>query len=407
MKHYDALETRDPAAREAAQFELLRSQLLHVQAHTAYGAEAFADLDVRTVLDRAALARLPLLRKRDILARQQDPQQDAFGGLAAVGWGARAPRAAKVFQSPGPIYEPEALSPDPWRIGRALWAAGVRSGHLVHNAFSYHLTPAGSMMEGACLALGATVLPAGTGATEQQLQAIHDLQPDVYCGTPSFLRILLEKGAGSFHKALVSGEAFPPALRDWCFERGVLGYQCYATADCGLIAYETEAREGLIVDEGVIVEIVQPGSGEPVAPGEVGEVVVTRLDAGYPLIRYATGDLSAELPGLSPCGRTNRRLRGWMGRADQSAKVRGMFVHESQVQQLRARIPELTAGLRWVISGEMANDRFSVQLLGVHDAVLAARVQEAVRELTKLRCEVEFVATLPTDGRLIEDRRAR
>lgn len=403
-KHFDALETRDPAAREATQFDQLQSQLLHVQAHTAYGAASFAGLDVRDIRDRAALATLPLIRKRDILARQQDPQWDALGGLAAVGWGTRSPRAAKIFQSPGPIYEPEAASPDPWRIARALWAAGVRAGDLVHNAFGYHLTPAGSMMEGACLALGATVIPAGTGATEQQLRAIHDLQPNIYCGTPSFLRILLEKGAVSFRKALVSGEAFPVALRDWCFEQGVLAYQCYATADCGLIAYETEARDGLIVDEGVIVEIVQPGSGEPVAPGEVGELVVTRLDPAYPLIRYATGDLSAELGGSSPCGRTNMRLKGWLGRADQSAKVRGLFIHESQALQLRARFP--AANLRWVVDGGMGQDRLRLLVQGEVDAPLAQQLQEAVRELTRLRAEVEFVAALPGDGRLIEDRRS-
>lgn len=403
MKHFDALETRDPAAREATQFDQLQAQLLHVQAHTAYGAAVFAGLDVRDVRDRAALATLPLLRKADILARQQDPQQDALGGLAAVGWGRVSPRAAKVFQSPGPIYEPESASPDPWRIARALWAAGVRAGDLVHNSFSYHLTPAGSMMEGACLALGATVIPAGTGATEQQLQAIHDLQPAIYCGTPSFLRVLLDKGAGSFRKALVSGEAFPVPLRDWCFERGVLAYQCYATADCGLIAYETEAREGLVVDEGVIVEIVQPGCGEPVAPGEIGELVVTRLDPAYPLIRYATGDLSALLPGPSPCGRTNMRLKGWLGRADQSAKVRGLFIHESQALQLRARFP--ARALRWVVDGGMGQDRLRVLVQGDADAQLAAQLQDAVRELTRLRAEVEFVEQLPSDGRLIEDRR--
>ncbi len=408
MKHFDALETREPALREAAQFDQLQSQLLHVQAHTAYGAASFADLDVRQVSDRAALARLPLLRKADILARQRDPQWDALGGLAAVGWGAKAPghgRAAKVFQSPGPIYEPEAACADPWRVARALWAAGVRSGDLVHNSFSYHLTPAGSMLESACLALGATVLPAGVGATEQQLQAIHDLQPSVYVGTPSFLRILLDKGAASFRRALVSGEAFPVSLRDWCFERGVLGYQAYATADCGLIAYETEARDGLLVDEGVIVEIVQPGSGEPVELGEVGEVVVTRLDPGYPLIRYATGDLSAQIPGRSACGRSNMRLKGWLGRADQSVKVRGLFLHESQALQLRARLAP--HALRCVVDGEMAHDRLVVQLQGEADAALALQAQDAVRELTKLRAEVVFVDALPADGRLIEDRRSR
>jgi phenylacetate-CoA ligase len=402
MKHFDALETRDRAAREATQLDQLQAQLLHVQAHTGYGREAFAGLDVRAIHSRAALAQLPVLRKRDLAARQAKDRP--FGGLAAVGWGAVQPRAAKVFQSPGPIYEPEAASPDPWRVARALWAAGFRAGDLAHNSFSYHLTPAGSMMESGCLALGCTVLPAGVGNTEQQLQAIHDLQPSAYCGTPSFLRILLEKGAGSFRKALVSGEAFPRSLRDWCFEQGVLAYQCYATADCGLIAYETEAREGLVVDEGVIVELVQPGGTQPVEDGEVGEVVVTRLDPAYPLIRYATGDLSAALPGASACGRTNQRLKGWLGRADQSAKVRGLFIHEAQVQQLRARFPGLA--LRWVVEGEMANDRFSVWVEGAEAEGLAAQLQAAVRELTKLRAEVVFVEKLPSDGKLIDDRRA-
>ncbi|MBN8504720.1 MAG: AMP-binding protein [Burkholderiales bacterium] len=407
MKHFDALETRDPAVRETAQFEQLQVQLRHLQAHTRYGAEQLAGLDTRSVHGRADLARLPLLRKRDIAARQAASRaSDPLGGLAAVGWGAIAPngaRAAKVFQSPGPIYEPEAATPDPWRIARALWAARFRAGDLVHNSFSYHLTPAGSMMESGCLALGCTVLPAGVGATEQQLQAIHDLQPAAYCGTPSFLRILLEKGASSFKKALVSGEAFPVALRDWCFEQGVLAYQAYATADCGLIAYETEAREGLVVDEGVIVELVQPGTGTPVAEGEVGEVVVTRLDSAYPLLRYATGDLSAALPGASPCGRTNQRLRGWLGRADQSAKVRGLFVHEAQFNQLRMRFPGLK--LRWVVEGEMANDRFTVEVEGAPDEGLATQLQDATRELTKLRAEARFVTQLPADGRVIEDRR--
>lgn len=397
MSHYDALETRDPALREALQFEQLRALLARLQAGPGYGAEVLAGLDPRQIVDRAALARLPLLRKADIAARQRaQPPLGGLGGLV---------RPAKLFQSPGPIYEPEGTGPDPWRSARALYAAGLREGELVHNSFSYHLTPAGSMMESGCHALGCSVIPAGTGATELQLRAIHDLQPSAYVGTPSFLRILLERGAGSFHKALVGGEAFPPQLRDWCFEQGVLGFQCYATADCGLIAYETQAHQGLLVDEGVIVELVQPGSGTPVAPGEVGEVVVTRLDAAYPLLRYATGDLSAELPGLSPCGRTARRLKGWLGRADQSAKVRGLFLHESQAQQLRVRFPGVAA-LRWVISGEMANDVFTVQLQAAEDAGLAQQVQAAVRELTQLRCEVAFVTQLPADERLIEDRRS-
>jgi phenylacetate-CoA ligase len=400
--HFDALETRAPAEREAALLAALPGQIAYAQQHAPAFAELLADVDPASVTSREALARLPVIRKHELLERQKAQRaSDPFGGFSALRWGARMSR---VFASPGPIYEPEAATRDYWRAGRALYAAGFRAGDLVHNAFSYHMTPGAFILESGALAVVCTVFPAGTGQTEQQLQAIAELRPDAYTGTPSFLRILLEKGAGSFHKALVSGEAFPPALRDWCAAQGVQGFQCYATADCGLIAYETQAHQGLLVDEGVIVEIVQPGSGTPVAAGEVGEVgevVVTRLDPAYPLLRYATGDLSAELPGPSACGRTNRRLQGWLGRADQSAKVRGLFVHESQVQQLRARFDGVP--MRWRIAGEMANDRFTVQMQTAPDAALAERVQAAVRELTQLRCEVEFVKELPLDGRLIED----
>ena len=318
-----------------------------------------------------------------------------------------------MFQSPGPIYEPEGAGADYWRIARALVAAGFRAGDLIHNSFSYHLTPAGSMMETGAHAIGCTVFAGGVGNTEQQLQAMADLRPHGYTGTPSFLKIVLDKAAElglalpSLTKALVSGEACPPTLRDWLRARGIEAYQCYATADVGLIAYETAAREGLVLDEGVIVEIVRPGTGDPVPEGEVGEVVVTVLNPDYPLIRFGTGDLSAVLPGTCPTGRTNTRIRGWMGRADQTAKVRGMFVHPGQVAEITRRYPEVTRA-RLVVSGEMANDSMTLRVeAGAASDGLARRIADTIRDVTKLRGEVELCApgTLPNDGKVIEDAR--
>jgi phenylacetate-CoA ligase len=316
-----------------------------------------------------------------------------------------------VFQSPGPIYEPEGEA-DPWRFARAFFAAGLRAGELVHNSFSYHLTPAGAMMERGAHALGCTVFPGGVGNTELQLQAIADLKPQAYAGTPSFLRIAVEKAEAlgrplSITKASVGGEAFPPALRDWLQQRGIAAYQSYGTADVGLIAYETAAREGLVLDEGVIVEIVRPGTGDPVADGEVGEVVVTVLNPDYPLLRFGTGDLSAVLPGRCPTGRTNTRIRGWLGRADQTAKVRGMFVHPGQIAELPKRHPGV-GRVRLVIDGEMADDRMTLraECAGAAEG-LAQALAATLRDLTKLRGEVELVApgSLPNDGKLIEDAR--
>jgi phenylacetate-CoA ligase len=273
----------------------------------------------------------------------------------------------RVFASPGTIYEPDSTRRDYWRLARALHAAGFRPGQLVHNCFSYHFVPAGAMMESGAHALGCTVFPGGTGQTEQQVQAMAELQPAGYVGTPSFLKIIVEKAAEmkvalpTVTRAMVSGEACPPSLRDWLAERGIAAYQCYASADLGLIAYETEAREGLVLDEGVIVEIVRPGTGDPVAEGEVGELVVTTLNPDYPLIRFGTGDLSAVLPGHCPTGRTNTRIKGWMGRADQTVKVRGMFVHPGQVADIARRFPEVLKA-RLVVSGEMANDSMHFQV---------------------------------------------
>ncbi|HEV7913283.1 MAG TPA: AMP-binding protein, partial [Albitalea sp.] len=378
-------------------------------------AELLADVTPARIDSRAALATLPVTRKHDLLARQRAARatHDPFGGFAAIGWRPRA-GALRVFASPGPIYEPEGDGPDYWRVARALHAAGFRAGDLVHNSFSYHLTPAGSMMETAAHALGCTVFPGGVGNTELQLQAAAELQPHGYTGTPSFLKILLDKAADSgialpsLRKALLSGEAFPAGLRDWLAARGVTGYQCYATADLGLVAYETEAREGLVLDERVIVEIVRPGSDDPVPDGEVGEIVVTTLNPAYPLIRFGTGDLSALLPGHCPTGRTNARIRGWMGRADQTAKVRGMFIHPSQVADIARRHPEVRRA-RLVVSGEMANDRMTLQVEVAQPADgLSARIAETIREVTKLRGDVVLSepGTLPNDGKVIEDARS-
>jgi phenylacetate-CoA ligase len=415
-EHFDALETRDPAEREAAILAALPVQVARAQRTAALG-EMLAGVDAGRITSRTALAALPVTRKHELLERQKAQRaQDPFGGFSTIGWrGLRHPAGArKVFQSPGPIYEPEGLASDYWRIARALFAAGFRAGDLMHNSFSYHLTPAGSMMETGALALGCTVFAGGVGNTELQLQAMQDLRPHAYCGTPSFLRIVIEKAAEtgvalpSLTKALVSGEAFPPSLRDWLAERGIAGYQCYATADVGLIAYETSARQGLVIDEGVIVEIVRPGTGDPVADGEVGEVIVTVLQADYPLVRFGTGDLSAILPGPCPTGRSNQRIKGWLGRADQTAKVRGMFVHPSQVAEVTRRHPEVQRA-RLVVSGEMANDRMvlEVEVPGEPEG-LAERIADSVRDITKLRADVVLctVGSLPNDGKVIEDARS-
>ncbi|MGP1629679.1 MAG: phenylacetate--CoA ligase family protein [Giesbergeria sp.] len=409
---YDALETRAPADREAALLAALPGQVAHARNHAPAFAEILADIAPADITTRAALARLPVTRKSELLERQiARRDQNVFGGFSTQPFGAGMPR---VFSSPGPMYEPEGARPDYWRMARALYAAGFRSGELVHNCFSYHFVPAGSMMESGALALGCTVFPGGTGQTEQQAQAIADMRPAGYIGTPSFLKLILEKAAElklplpSLKKALLSAEAFPPSLRDWLAERGVAGTQCYGTADLGLIAYETDAREGLVLDEGVIVEIVRPGTGDPVPEGEVGELVVTTLNPDYPLIRFGTGDLSAVLPGQCPTGRTNNRIKGWMGRADQTTKVRGMFVHPGQIAAVAARFPQVLRA-RLVVSGEMANDQMLLRVETTETSGgLAERLQDSLRELTKLRGEVELVApgSLPNDGKVIEDARS-
>ena len=411
---YDALELREPAEREAALLAALPGHIAQAQRATRAFGDILAGVQALDVTSRAALARLPVTRKHELLARQTALRaQDPFGGFSAIGWrGLRAGKGARrVFQSPGPIYEPEGSAPDYWRMGRAIFAAGFRDGDLAHCSFSYHLTPAGSMMESGAHAVGCTTFAGGIGNTELQLQAVTELRPHGYIGTPSFLKILVEKAAETgadircLARASVGGEAFPPSLRDWLAKRGVTAYQSYGTADCGLIAYETSAREGLVVDEGVILEIVRPGTGDVLPDGEVGEVVVTVLNPDYPLVRFGTGDLSAVLAGACPTGRSNTRIKGWMGRADQTTKVRGMFVHPGQVADVARRHPEILKA-RLVVEGEMANDRMTlhIECAGTPEG-LANTVAASVRDLTKLRAEVVLAApgSLANDGKVIED----
>ena len=410
---YDTLETRVPQVREAELMRSLPQQVAHARKSSAAFAQILQAVDPVTVSSRAALARLPVTRKTDLHERQlAQRQSDVFGGFSAVGFGAHMPR---VFSSPGPIYEPEGKAADYWRMARAIFAAGFRPGELIHNCFSYHFVPAGSMMETGAHALGCTVFAGGTGQTEQQVQSMAELRPAGYIGTPSFLKIILEKAASlgvalpSVTKAMFGGEAYPPSLRDWFLQHGIQGYQCYATADVGLIAYETSAREGLVIDEGVIVEIVRPGTGDPVPEGEVGELVVTSLNPAYPLIRFGTGDLSALLAGPCPTGRSNARIKGWMGRADQTTKIRGMFVHPGQVADIVRRFPEV-ARARLVVTGEMANDSMTLQVETTCSGpdALAAKIGEAIRDVTKLRGDVLLVSpgSLPNDGKVIEDARS-
>jgi phenylacetate-CoA ligase len=405
---YDELETRDPAAREAELFAALGRRLEAALPHAPGLARQLAGAGLARLADRAALARVPLLRKSELAELQR--AAPPFGGFAATALG-----MARVYASPGPLFEPEAVSDaDFGCFARALFAAGFRRGDLVHNTFSYHFTPAGLMADAGARLLGCAVFPAGTGQTEQQVAVLERLSPAGYVGTPSFLKILLEKAAetgadvSSLRKALVSGEALPASLRAWLGERGVNVLQCYAIGDIGVLAYESGAKEGLIVSEGMLVEIVRPGTGDPVPDGEVGEVVVTTTASPvYPLIRYATGDLSAVLPGPSSCGRTNVRLRGWLGRADQSAKVRGIFVHAKQVGEILRRHPEL-AKARLVILREADLDRMTLRCeAGSVEAGLSERVAESIRDVCALRGEVELVpkGTLPNDGRVVEDLR--
>ena len=402
---YDSLETRSIDEREQAQLEAIREQIRHVKSNTAAYSESLKDINADDITDAASFSALALTRKSELIELQQ--AQRPFGGYTAKD----TAFCSHVFASPGPIYEPGFAVPDFWRFARSLYASGIRAGELVHNCFSYHFTPAGQMFDSAALALGCSVIPAGVGQTELQVQTIADLQPDAYVGTPSFFKIILEQAdeserdVSSIGKAMMSGEALPPPLRDGFVERGVRVQQCYGTADLGLIAYESSAMEGLIIDEGVYVEIVRPGTGELVAEDEVGEVVVTNLGREYPLLRFATGDLSAYLPGTSPCGRTNQRIKGWMGRADQTAKVRGMFIHPEQVDKVVKRHSEISRA-RLVINWVDQADQITLQCESeVSDVSLVDAIAESIRSICKLRGEVEIVApgTLPNDGKVIDD----
>ena len=403
---FDDLETRPAEQREG---ELMaRLPRLVARAMAAPGwAELLAGVEPRSISSRKALAALPVLRKSDL--KDLQAKRPPFGGLTSAAPG----ELGALYMSPGPIFDPEGRGEDPWRTVRALYAAGIRPGHVIQNCFGYHLTPGAWMVHHGARRLGCAVIPAGTGQTEQQLEVIRALQPDAYVGTPSFLRIIVEKaretGAdiSNLRRALVAAEALPPSLRGWFHEQGIgTVLQWYGTADLGMVAYESESMEGMIIDEDLILEIVRPGTGDPVAPGEVGEVVVTSFSAAYPMIRFGTGDLSAVLPGSSPCGRTNVRIKGWLGRADQTTKVRGMFVQPGQVAEILRRFPQLGRG-RLVVSGEMANDKMVLRVEGAAEEGLAERIAEVVREVTKLRGEVEFVApkSLPNDGKVIEDAR--
>ena len=410
--HFDRLETRDAVARERALFRDLRALLRAVRTRTPALREQLRGVRIDDLKNRAALARLPVLRKSSLVEMQRNAPP--FGGLSPVKPGA----LKRLLVSPGPIFEPEAHGRDWWGAARALHAAGFRKNDIVLNCFSYHLTPGGHIMESAAHALGCAVIPGGVGNTEAQVEAVHHYKPRGYCGTPDFLKILLDKAgelkrdASSIQCALVSGAALPATLRAELQSRCVTVRQTYATAEMGAIAYETgDARgnlvDGMMINEGLIVEIVRPGTGDPVAAGEVGEVVVTRLNGQYPLLRLATGDLSAFLSGASPCGRTNARIRGWMGRADQTAKVKGIFVHPAQIAEVGKRHKEL-GRLRLVVSRANEQDVMTLRAeSSARDADLATRVEATLQSITKLRGGVELVAagSLPNDGKVIADER--
>ncbi|MDJ0824568.1 MAG: AMP-binding protein [Rhodobacter sp.] len=402
--HFDALETRSADQRAADLARDLPRQVAQAKAKAPALAELLRDVDPEDVTSRAALAALPVIRKSELGAAQK--AAPPFGGFTTRG----VTTFAHVFQSPGPIYEPGRLGDDWYRMGRFLAALGIGRGDIVQNCFSYHMTPAGMMFESGARAVGATVFPAGTGQTELQAQAAHDIGITAYAGTPDYLKVILDKAAEmglplQITKAAVGGGALFPSLRQEYADRGILCLQLYGTADLGNIAYESPAMEGMIVDEGVIVEIVTPGTGDPVAEGEVGEVVVTTLNPDYPLIRFATGDLSAVLPGESPCGRSNMRIKGWMGRADQTAKIKGMFVRPEQVAALVARHDEV-ARARVVVTRKGQQDVMTV--LMETDAQETAAYEASVAAVLKLKGQVELVAkgSLPNDGKVIDDQRS-
>lgn len=407
----DSLETRDPQQRERDLMASLPQLVARAQSAPGWG-RILKGVNAADINSRATLAQLPVTRKSDLKDLQQ---QDApFGGLTTT----PTRQLRHLFMSPGPIFDPEGQSQDWWRFGRPMSALGLRAGHVVQNCFTYHFTPAAFMAEGGAARLGCAVIPAGIGQTEMQVQAITELKPDAYIGTPSFLKIIIEKaqemGAdiSSVQRALVGAEALPPSLRKWLQDNGVRTVlQMYGSADIGNIAYETQTdgqvNPGMVMDEDLILEIVRPGTGDPVAEGEVGEVVITSFNPDYPLIRFGTGDMSAVLPGISPCGRTNVRIKGWMGRADQTTKVRAMFVHPSQVAEIAKRYPQIVKA-RLVVSGEMANDVMTLHCeVDNPSAVDSNAIVDSIRDVTKLRGDVKLVArgSLPNDGKVIEDAR--
>ena len=407
---FDKLETRASKRREAALMAELPRLVAHAKKRASGFARILSEVNPSTVRSRAALAKLPVTRKSDLATLQKE--LPPLGGLNAT----PVEKLGKLFISPGPIYDPEGRGKDWWRTARGLFAGGFRAGDRVLNTFAYHFTPAGSMLESGATAIGCTVIPGGVGQTEMQVAAIRDLKVNAFVGTPSFLKLIVEKAdevkadISSLKKAHVGAEYLPPSLRSSLRDRGIRVSQTYASADLGLIAYESvtadgTVNDGMILDERLILEIVRPGTGNPVAQGEVGEVVITTFNKDYPLIRFATGDLSAVLPGTSPCGRTNVRIKGWMGRADQSTKVRGMFVTPRQVNDIVRRHPEIGRA-RLVVEGEAGDDRMTLKcemrerLQGIAEAIVAS-----IREVTKLRGDVQLVepGSLPNDGKVIED----
>jgi phenylacetate-CoA ligase len=411
-EYFDKLETRPAKKREAALLAELPRLLAYAKKRAPGWAKILADVNPARIRTRAALAKLPVTRKSDLPALQKE--LPPLGGLNTTPVG----KLAKLFISPGPIYDPEGRGKDWWRTGRGLFAGGFRAGDRVLNTFAYHFTPAGSMLEAGANAIGCTVIPGGIGHTEQQVAAIRDLRVTAYVGTPSFLKLIVEKAEelkvdiSSLQKAHVGAEYLPPLLRHNLRERGIRVSQTYASADLGLIAYESmlpdgTVNDGMIIDERLLLEIVRPGTGDPVAPGEVGEVVITNFNKDYPLIRFGTGDLSAVLSGTSPCGRTNVRIKGWMGRADQSTKVRAMFVTPRQINDIVRRHPELVRA-RLVVEGEAGNDRMTLRCeVAESSPTLSEAVVASIREVTQLRGEVELVApgSLPNDGKVIDDLR--
>ncbi len=404
-EYFDDLETRDPEVRESALVAGVADQIAHAKANTSYFAKLLADVEPGDIKSRGDLAAIPVTRKSDLIALQR--KNPPFGGLSAV----PTEKTTWLFTSPGPIFEPATAREDFWATARALFAAGFRPGEVIHNSFSYHLTPGGWILDSAARALGCPVFPAGVGNTEQQVEAIGQFRPAGYTGTPDFLKTLLDKAeelevdTSSITKALVSGGPLFPSLREEYGHRGVDVLQAYVTADVGNIAYESSAMEGLICDESRLVEIVRPGTDEPVAEGEVGEVVVTPLNPDYPLIRFGTGDLSAVLAGTSPCGRTNMRIKGWLGRADQTTKVRGMFVHPEQVAQVMKRHPEIKR-VRLVVDAENGKDVATLRCeVDTACTDLASAIAESFQTTCKVRGQAELVApnSLPNDGKVIDD----